>query len=100
MSNATLSDKTTLIEPFSVDFDLAAGVMKNPTNHLMRRASDMRGYYHDAALKCGDWERGDPGVELEGKTPGLVGCGRVGKLVARMALGCGMEVVAFEAFRT
>jgi glucose-6-phosphate isomerase len=47
MSTNTQSDKTTLIEPFSVDFDLIAGVMKNPKNHLVRRASDMRGYYRD-----------------------------------------------------
>jgi phosphoglycerate dehydrogenase-like enzyme len=52
----------------------------------------------DAALKRGGWERGSAGVELEGKTLGLVGCGRIGKLVARMALGCGMTVVAFDAF--
>ena len=45
MSLSTLS-QTTLIEPFSVDFDLVAGVMKNPTHHLVRRVSDMRGYYH------------------------------------------------------
>jgi len=47
MSTNTQSDKTTFIEPFSVDFDLIAGVMKNPKNHLVRRASDMRGYYRD-----------------------------------------------------
>lgn len=52
----------------------------------------------DNVLKRGGWERGSAGVELEGKTLGLVGCGRIGKLVARMALGCGMEVAAFDAF--
>ena len=51
----------------------------------------------DNALKRGGWERGSAGVELEGKTLGLVGCGRIGKLVARMALGCDMKVVAFDA---
>ena len=60
MSTATLSDKTTLIEPFSVDFDLAAGVMKNPTNHLVRRASDMRGYYRDAKALDALVAAGDP----------------------------------------
>lgn len=38
---------TSFIEPFGVSFDLAAGVMKNPRTHLVRRASDMRGYYRD-----------------------------------------------------
>jgi len=42
-----LRPETTLIEPFAVDFDLAAGVMRNPQTHLVRRASDMRGYYAD-----------------------------------------------------
>jgi phosphoglycerate dehydrogenase-like enzyme len=49
-----------------------------------------------ASLKRGLWERGRPGVELEGKTLGLIGCGRAGKLVARMAIGIGMQVVAFD----
>ena len=52
----------------------------------------------DAAMKRGAWERGNAGAEVEGKTLGLIGCGRVGKLVSRMALGCDMQVVAFDAF--
>lgn len=48
MSSTLENQETTFIEPFSVDFDLAEGVMKNPTNHLVRRASDMRGHYRDA----------------------------------------------------
>ena len=50
----------------------------------------------DAALKRDAWTRGSAGVELEAKTLGLIGCGRIGKLVARMALGIGMEVIAFD----
>ena len=42
MSTAAISDKTTFIEPFAVDYDLASGVMKSPANHLARRVSDMR----------------------------------------------------------
>jgi len=52
----------------------------------------------DAAMKRGDWERGSTGVELEGKTLGLIGCGRVGRLVAQLGLALGMEVMAFDAF--
>lgn len=37
-----------LPEPFGVQFDLAAGVMFDPHEHVVRRASDMRGYYTDA----------------------------------------------------
>ena len=52
----------------------------------------------DAALKRGAWERQSQGVELEGKTLGLAGCGRVGRLVVQMALGIGMKVAAFDLY--
>lgn len=51
------------------------------------------------------WGSSALGVELEGKTLGIVGLGRIGKGVARRALGFGMEVVYYdpivedEAFR-
>jgi len=38
------------------------------------------------------------GVELRGKTMGIVGFGRIGQNVAKMALGLGMKVVAFDPF--
>lgn len=40
------------------------------------------------------------GVELKGKTMGIVGFGRIGQGVARMALGLGMKVMAFDPFVT
>ncbi len=40
------------------------------------------------------------GVELRGKTMGIVGFGRIGQYVAKMALGLGMKVVAFDPFVT
>ena len=52
----------------------------------------------DRSLKEGGWTRGNVGVELEGRTLGLAGCGRVGRLVARMALGIGMQVVANDLY--
>ena len=52
-----------------------------------------------AALKEGRWERSRyAGVELAGKTLGIVGFGRIGQQVARRALGLGMNVVAFDPF--
>lgn len=51
----------------------------------------------DAHLKAGAWSR-ETGIEVEGRTLGLIGCGQVGKLVARMALGLGMRVRTFDAF--
>lgn len=38
------------------------------------------------------------GYELRGKTMGIIGFGRIGQSVAKYALGCGMEVVAFDPF--
>ncbi|MBL7931710.1 MAG: D-2-hydroxyacid dehydrogenase [Bacteroidia bacterium] len=38
------------------------------------------------------------GVELRGKTFGIVGFGRIGQAVAKMALGLGMKVLAFDPF--
>jgi D-3-phosphoglycerate dehydrogenase len=40
------------------------------------------------------------GVELRGKTLGLVGFGRIGQYTAKIALGLGMKVVAFDPFVT
>jgi phosphoglycerate dehydrogenase-like enzyme len=51
----------------------------------------------ESALKDGGWTR-SKGRELEGKTLGLVGCGRIGKLVAQFALAFGMDVLAHDAF--
>lgn len=38
------------------------------------------------------------GVELRGKTLGIVGFGRIGRSLASYALGCGMNVVAHDPF--
>ncbi len=52
-----------------------------------------------AALKQGRWERSRwSGVELDGKTLGVIGFGRIGQQVARRAAGLGMRVVAYDPF--
>jgi D-3-phosphoglycerate dehydrogenase len=38
------------------------------------------------------------GIELKGKTIGIIGFGRIGQAVAKIALGCGMKVVAHDPF--
>lgn len=40
------------------------------------------------------------GIELRGKTFGVIGFGRIGQSVAKMALGLGMKVLAFDPFVT
>jgi D-3-phosphoglycerate dehydrogenase len=50
-----------------------------------------------AALKAGKWERSKwTGVELHGKTLGLLGLGRIGTLVAQRAYAFGMRLVAWD----
>ena len=52
-----------------------------------------------AALRAGLWERSRwQGVELHGKTLGVVGLGRVGALVAQRALAFGMHLAAYDPF--
>ena len=52
-----------------------------------------------AALKEGRWDRSRfAGHELAGKTLGLVGFGRIGRQVARLARGLDMQVLAFDPY--
>lgn len=52
-----------------------------------------------AALVQGRWERSRwTGVELADKTLGVVGLGRIGKLVAQRAMAFGMRIVAHDPF--
>jgi D-3-phosphoglycerate dehydrogenase len=54
-----------------------------------------------ADLKDGRWEKGKwgkGGVELRGKTLGILGLGRIGFLVAEDARGLGMDVLAYDPF--
>jgi len=52
-----------------------------------------------AALMDGRWERSKwGGVELADKTLGVLGFGRIGRQVARRALGLQMKVVAYDPF--
>src|SRR5436190_5549490 len=53
----------------------------------------------DRDLRSGKWNRSRwEGVELNGKTLGIVGLGRVGVLVAQRALAFGMQLVAYDPF--
>jgi len=53
----------------------------------------------DADLKAGEWNRSRwEGVELHGKTLGIIGLGRVGVLVAQRLLAFGMHLVAYDPY--
>ena len=52
-----------------------------------------------AALKAGRWERSKwNGVELADKTLGVIGLGRIGRLVAQRCLAFGMKLLAYDPF--
>jgi D-3-phosphoglycerate dehydrogenase len=55
----------------------------------------------NAQTQAGLWPKnGFMGVELTGKTLGLIGAGNIGSIVASRALGLKMKVVAFDPFLT
>jgi D-3-phosphoglycerate dehydrogenase len=55
----------------------------------------------DASTQAGKWEKNRfMGVEVTGKTLGLIGAGNIGSIVAARALGLKMKVVAFDPFLT
>lgn len=52
-----------------------------------------------ASTHAGKWEKNKfMGVELAGKTLGLIGCGNIGSIVADRAQGLKMKVIAFDPF--
>jgi D-3-phosphoglycerate dehydrogenase len=55
----------------------------------------------DHSTQSGKWEKNKfMGVELTGKTLGIIGCGNIGSIVADRALGLKMKVVASDPFLT
>ncbi len=53
----------------------------------------------NASTQAGKWEKNRfMGVEITGKTLGVVGCGNIGSIVAQRAIGLKMHVVAFDPF--
>lgn len=50
-------------------------------------------------MREGKWEKKIyNGIEVHGKTLGIVGYGRIGQSLGRMAIAMGMEVVAYDVF--
>ncbi|MBV9521539.1 MAG: phosphoglycerate dehydrogenase, partial [Alphaproteobacteria bacterium] len=53
----------------------------------------------DRSTQAGKWEKARfMGVELAGKTLGIIGCGNIGAIVADRAIGLKMKVVAYDPF--
>jgi D-3-phosphoglycerate dehydrogenase len=55
----------------------------------------------DQSTQSGKWEKNRfMGMELTGKTLGIIGCGNIGSRVAERAIGLKMKVVAYDPFLT
>jgi D-3-phosphoglycerate dehydrogenase / 2-oxoglutarate reductase len=53
----------------------------------------------DASLRAGNWDRAAfKGVEMRGKTLGLIGAGRIGGEVARRCQAFGMDVIVYDPY--
>jgi D-3-phosphoglycerate dehydrogenase / 2-oxoglutarate reductase len=50
----------------------------------------------DREIRAGRWTRAQDGLELCGRTIGLIGFGQIGRRVARVCAALGMKVVAFD----
>ena len=69
----------------------AQSVAEHAMYLLLALARNDRGYGQE--MKEGKWNRG-VGVELAGKTVGLIGFGNIARIMARIAHGFGMKVIA------
>ena len=53
----------------------------------------------DASTRAGKWEKNKfLGVEIFGKTLGVIGCGNIGSIVADRAIGLKMKVIAYDPY--
>ena len=68
--------------------ELAFGLMLSLARHIPQM---------DNAVKRGEWPRAN-GVELAGKTLGIVGMGAIGKKLATRAIAFGMDVIAYDPY--
>jgi len=83
-------------------------VMNTPGGNAMAAAEHTIGLLFAAArnipqayvsLRAGKWERSRfEGVELHGKTIGIIGLGNIGRIVAEKAKGLGMQVLAYDPY--
>ena len=55
-----IKESTSFIDPFAVELDLENGIMREAKNHIVRKASDMRGRYRDEAALEALIDKGDP----------------------------------------
>jgi len=61
---------------------------------IFRNLCDANEGVHNGDFRRGNWI----GIELEGKTAGVIGLGRIGSIVSRKLKGIGMTVVAYDPY--
>jgi D-3-phosphoglycerate dehydrogenase len=100
------------IDGIDVDAATRAGVMvvNAPTGNTIAAAEHTMALMlalvrhitqSDASVRAGQWERSRfTGTELRGKTLGVVGLGKIGKAIARRAVGFEMRVLASDPYLT
>jgi D-3-phosphoglycerate dehydrogenase len=82
MNSASASTITTAEHAFALMISIARNVANS-----------------NAVFRGGGWDRSEyVGVQLAGRTLGVIGMGRIGQAMARRALAFGMEVVGFDPF--
>ncbi|WP_417330581.1 hydroxyacid dehydrogenase [Halomonas cupida] len=67
--------------------EFSLGMMLACSRHLAR---------FDRRVRAGSWQRDGDGMELSGRTLGLVGLGQIARRVARVAMALGMRVLAVD----
>ena len=78
----------------SLAMAMILGISRNL--HLAARTMPIEGATNFSTLK----KAYAGGFELEGKKLGIIGFGRIGQEMARLGIGMGMEILAFDAFYT
>jgi D-3-phosphoglycerate dehydrogenase len=73
----------------------ARGVAELTLAHILASVRSLS--FSDQQMKHEQWQR-RKGIELEGRTLGLVGCGKIGQLVTGFALAFGMKVKAYDPY--
>ena len=74
----------------------AVALLLEITNHIAHHDAEVRKLRKSSDTDWCFWDY--PSYELEYKTMGIIGLGRIGQTVAKAGLAMGMEVIAYDAF--
>lgn len=74
----------------------AVALLMEITNHVAHHDKEVRKLRKSSDTDWAFWDY--PLFELEYKTMGIIGLGRIGQTVAKVGLALGMEVIAYDAY--